>query len=207
MTFVIAVVTAMLLVAGGLYMGRVSARRSKPLTPEQRAEEERDYQWVKGSMPRSVFREIREKNRREREQFGDGTNAPSWPKTGLNSTGTLRRGVWIPDHLVDRLSAREIDAFRNEYWRTHKVVKYTLVKGVQMAPWGDNGEMQLVRATAGRPSEVRNADGSLVSTWPSVTVSRVPSEGEDQNDWKFFGSASYSPASLPMNMSTVVKIK
>lgn len=149
------------------------------------------------SMSKSGFSAIRQANRREREQFGDGRHAPYWPKHKRNGNSTLHRGVWVDD-VVAKPSNRTLDQFRDEHWRTRRVVTFTLVEGEQDAPFGKGGAMIRVRATSGEPGRHSAADGSLVGYIPMVNVSPVsPSNGE----WwghSFMGT-------LPADMSFLVE--
>jgi hypothetical protein len=58
-------------------------------------------------------RRIREQNRYEKLQFGDGSNAPFYPREASNGSYTLRRGVWVSDWLNP--SNRELDRFREAH--------------------------------------------------------------------------------------------
>lgn len=141
------------------------------------------------ALSESEFRAIRSENLKEREQFGDGRNAPYWPSRKLNGHYTLHRGVWIED-LTPVPSNRELDRIREEYQATHSVIKFTLVEGEQMAPMGENGAMIRVRAST---VDVREC------SWPTVSIDRL----DDPNSW----GESFAPASLPCEMSVTVKIR
>ena len=138
------------------------------------------------SMPLSMFHAIREKNRKEQERFGNGTNAPRWPKN-RSANATLHRGVWVDDFIVTP-SDTALDAFRIAYWKSHRVITFTIVEGEQVLPCGPSKSMIRVRARQG---------ASGLSSWPTVEVRPVH---QDDGTW----ASSYAPAVLPMEMSIVV---
>lgn len=142
------------------------------------------------------FHGIRQKNLREVEAFGDGTHAPHWDRNGWSSHEMLCRGVWVDDS-AKRPSNRELDAFRETYWRDHEVVRYTLIEGEQLAPMGKDHAMIRVRATAGAPMEVTDGEGHHVSSWPTVSIQQVDSA----DGWPI----SVFNSSLPAEMSYVRK--
>jgi hypothetical protein len=166
-TFIVALVVALALVGWFAIRGRAQSKAD----PEEDAAFA-DVQRAGIAMSREAFHNIREENRKDKEQFGDGTHAPHWPKERLNGDFTLRRGVWVDDS-VSAPSNRTLDAFREKHKQTRRVVKFTLVEGEQMAPFGKNHAMVKVRATAGRPGEHRDKDDVLVGYIPMVSVHPV----------------------------------
>lgn len=151
------------------------------------------------SLSKRDFLAIRAANKREQKNFGDGTHAPYWPDHKLNGHYTLHRGVWVEDGVA-RPSNRELDRVREANKQGHRIIRFTLVAGEQMAPFGKDGAMIRVVATAGIPSTVHDRNGQLTETIPSVSVSPVNTKEDGWWTQCFMGT-------LPVEMSVSVPHK
>lgn len=169
-------------------------RRLRELQEKDRPEVEklcRDYPGI-GDVD-SVL-QIRARNQVEAERYRQPY--PSWPKSGHNRHGTMRRGVWIPDHLLRGLSDRQIDEFRDQYWSTHESIEFTLAEGDQDAPLGTDGAW--IRVTAKQndlhESYISNSDGHVTDYIP--TFSYWPTHHESGESWWCFTSMGTLPATM-----------
>lgn len=184
---------------GGSNTGAQAGRLAE-LKSQDRQDALEVYRRYPVGMSFDAFLDVRAKSVLEKEQFGDGKHAPHYGGDTLNGSFTLYRGVWVDDADYYRVSASKIDAFREQYWREHKVITYTLVEGEQEAPMGTNGAMMRVRVQQLKwPADMVREPNTIYSD--SISVERIDPE---TGAWSWWYSGT---GSTGVEYSKVVKIQ